>query len=174
MRGRDPSRAFLYTRSADLGLYVAVFMLIGSAGTSEIAAALESADLAIVFGSTICGEGRDRIDLTLEVPSGWNRVLKRSDLQGQDAFLTAVGTAAKAAGVPSVGAVVTPGPLLTPWSSVLDALLVSFMPGQEYGGALIDVLFGTVNPSGRLPVTLCVPSLDTVCAGASLAAFAEV
>ncbi|AXS84918.1 NADH-quinone oxidoreductase subunit L [Marinobacter sp. Arc7-DN-1] len=35
-------RAFLYTRSADLGLYVAVFMLIGSAGTSEIAASLET------------------------------------------------------------------------------------------------------------------------------------
>ncbi|MAX31665.1 MULTISPECIES: NADH-quinone oxidoreductase subunit L [Halomonadaceae] len=34
------SRAFLYTRSADLGLYVAVFILIGSAGTSEIAVSL--------------------------------------------------------------------------------------------------------------------------------------
>lgn len=36
------SRAFLYTRSADLGLYIAVFMLIGSVGTSEIAASLEA------------------------------------------------------------------------------------------------------------------------------------
>jgi NADH-quinone oxidoreductase subunit L len=35
------SRAFLYTRSADLGLYVAVFLLIGSSGTSEIAASLQ-------------------------------------------------------------------------------------------------------------------------------------
>ncbi|MDI5889560.1 NADH-quinone oxidoreductase subunit L [Halomonas rhizosphaerae] len=34
------SRAFLYTRSADLGLYIAVFILIGSAGTSEIAATM--------------------------------------------------------------------------------------------------------------------------------------
>tara|TARA_R110002110_G_scaffold3665_4_gene18958 strand:+ start:3070 stop:4887 length:1818 start_codon:yes stop_codon:yes gene_type:complete len=33
-------RAFLYTRSADLGLYVAAFLLIGLAGTSEIAATL--------------------------------------------------------------------------------------------------------------------------------------
>ena len=33
-------RAFLYTRSADLGLYVAAFLLIGVAGTSEIAATL--------------------------------------------------------------------------------------------------------------------------------------
>ncbi|MBJ7274867.1 proton-conducting transporter membrane subunit [Marinobacter salarius] len=36
------SRAFLYTRSADLGLYVAIFILIGSSGTSEIAASLEA------------------------------------------------------------------------------------------------------------------------------------
>ncbi|MBE97351.1 proton-conducting transporter membrane subunit [Marinobacter sp.] len=35
-------RAFLYTRSADLGLYVAVFMLIGATGTSEIAPSLEA------------------------------------------------------------------------------------------------------------------------------------
>ena len=44
------TRAFLYTRSADLGLYVAIFMLIGSAGTSEIAASLEgggSASIAV-------------------------------------------------------------------------------------------------------------------------------
>ena len=34
------SRAFLYTRSADLGLYIAIFILIGAAGTSQIAATL--------------------------------------------------------------------------------------------------------------------------------------
>ena len=39
-------RAFLYTRSADLGLYVAAFMLIGSAGSSEIGASLEAGDSA--------------------------------------------------------------------------------------------------------------------------------
>lgn len=33
-------RAFLYTRTADLGLYVAAFLLIGLAGTSEIAPTL--------------------------------------------------------------------------------------------------------------------------------------
>ena len=35
------TRAFLYTRSADLGLYVAVFLLIAASGSSEIAASLE-------------------------------------------------------------------------------------------------------------------------------------
>jgi beta-glucosidase len=104
----------------------------GSSG-SAIGAALKTADVALIFGSTICGEGEDRIDLSLNVPKRWNGILKRNDLQGQDEFIASVGTAAKAAGVPSVGAIVTPGPLLTPWSEQLDALLVSFMPGQEYG-----------------------------------------
>ncbi len=34
------TRAFIYTRSADLGLYIAVFVLIGAAGTSEISVTL--------------------------------------------------------------------------------------------------------------------------------------
>ena len=34
------TRAFLYTRSADLGLYLAIFVLVASAGTSEIPATL--------------------------------------------------------------------------------------------------------------------------------------
>ena len=36
------TRAFLYTRSADLGLYIAVFLLIGVAGTSEISPTLST------------------------------------------------------------------------------------------------------------------------------------
>ena len=38
--GSAATRAFLYTRSADLGLYVAVFVLIAQAGTSEISRTL--------------------------------------------------------------------------------------------------------------------------------------
>ncbi len=47
------SRAFLYTRSADLGLYIAAFILIGSAGTSEISAGLTTGGVA----ATIAGLG---------------------------------------------------------------------------------------------------------------------
>lgn len=44
------SRAFLYTRSADLGLYVAVFLLIGATGSSAIAATLESGAMSVAAG----------------------------------------------------------------------------------------------------------------------------
>lgn len=40
------TRAFLYTRSADLGLYVAIFVLVASTGTSEIPATLGTSGVA--------------------------------------------------------------------------------------------------------------------------------
>ncbi len=46
--GKSATRAFLYTRTADLGLYVAVFVLIAQTGTSEISLTLEVGGTAAV------------------------------------------------------------------------------------------------------------------------------
>ena len=40
------------------------------------------------------------------------------------------------------------------WATSVAAVLVMFLPGQEEGNAAVDILFGAVNPSGRLPLTL--------------------
>ena len=39
------------------------------------------------------------------------------------------------------------------WIDHIPALIATWYPGQEGGTALAEVLFGDVNPSGRLPVT---------------------
>ena len=47
----------------------------------------------------------------------------------------------------------TPGAVLTPWRHNVSAVVINFMPGQEAGNAVADILFGKVNPSARMPLT---------------------
>jgi beta-glucosidase len=42
---------------------------------------------------------------------------------------------------------------MTEWIDGISGLFHTWYPGQEGGRALADLLFGSVNPSGRLPVT---------------------
>lgn len=45
---------------------------------------------------------------------------------------------------------------LSAWAAVAPAILQAWYPGQEGGNALANILFGVVNPSGKLPDTLPV------------------
>ena len=40
-----------------------------------------------------------------------------------------------------------------PWLSSVKGVVEAWYPGQEDGDAIADILFGTVDPSGKLPVT---------------------
>lgn len=88
------------------------------------------------FGTT-CGENRDRDDIGLA--------------GRQQELLEAV----CAAGKPVVLVLLTGRSLAIEWASKnVGAILNAWEPGMLGGQAIAEVLFGQVNPSGKLPVTM--------------------
>jgi len=106
-------------------------------GTDNAAAAkaAKSAQLAIVFVTQWMTEGQD--NSTLSLPD------KQDDL-----------VAAIAAANPNTIVVLeNGGPVNMPWAPKTKAILESWYPGIGGGQAIANILFGRVNPSGKLPVT---------------------
>jgi hypothetical protein len=92
-------------------------------------------DVSIVFVSTTSHEGSDRANLNLP--------------PDHDALVKAVaGANSGANGKKTVVVAVTPGALLVPWSDKVAGVLLSMMPGQEYGNGRL--LAACRNPHSRL------------------------
>ena len=106
------------------------------------AAAAAAADVAIVFGHAEASEGSDRETLTL---SG-----------NIDSLVAAVG----AAQPKTIVYLAVPGPIRTDWRASAAAILVSFLPGEQIGPALVDILYGAVAPQAKLPVTFPIGEND--------------
>ncbi|KIW87831.1 uncharacterized protein Z519_11415 [Cladophialophora bantiana CBS 173.52] len=49
-----------------------------------------------------------------------------------------------------------------PWANNpnVTAIIAAHLPGQESGNAIVDILYGTVNPSGKLPYTIALSESD--------------
>jgi beta-glucosidase len=62
-------------------------------------------------------------------------------------------SALEATGKPVIVVVIAGRPLGLGPAAQANGLLMAYLPGTEGGSAVADVLFGTVNPSGKLPVT---------------------
>jgi beta-glucosidase len=54
------------------------------------------------------------------------------------------------------------GPNVMPWADNpnVTAIIAAHLPGQETGNAIVDVLYGAVNPSGHLPYTIAHEASD--------------
>jgi len=102
--------------------------------------------VSIVVVSTYSEEGSDRTSLTFDPLS------QICDLAapGQDNLIQVI----SAVSTKTVVAMTAPGAVLTPWRNSVQSILWGGLPGQEYGHALADVVFGSINPSGRMTVTL--------------------
>jgi beta-glucosidase len=80
-------------------------------------------------------EGRDRPDMDL--PGGQDELVRAIAAVNENPIV-----------VVNAGA-----PVAMPWVEDVKAILLAYYPGQEGGYALADILFGGVNPSGKLPVS---------------------
>lgn len=123
---------------------------------TDIAAAVElasSADVAIIFVATLSQEGRDRDSLSLDDGCVVNEREYNDQCKGNGDRQNELVAAVAAANPKTVVVASVPGAVLMPWSGDVAAILTNFMPGQQAGFAIADVLFGVVNPSGKLPLT---------------------
>jgi beta-glucosidase len=102
---------------------------------SAAAAFAMSADVAIVFVNQWETENIDLPNLNLP--------------NQQDALVTAVATV----NPHTIVVVESGGALLMPWLTRTAAVLEAWYPGQRGAEAIANILFGDVNPSGKLPIT---------------------
>jgi beta-glucosidase len=107
-------------------------------GIAEAAAAAKAADVAIVYVRDYETEGYDRPSLTLP--------------NAEDLLIQQV----VAANPRTIVVLQTGLPVTMPWLGSVPAVLEAWYGGQEQGNSIAAVLFGDVNPSGKLPVTFPV------------------
>lgn len=116
-------------------------------GFGEAVAAARSAEVAIV----VVG---GRSGLVAGCTSGES--IDRSTL-GLPGVQQALVEAVHATGTPTVVVLVDGRPLAIPAvAASVPALLHAFLPGEEGGAAVANVLFGATSPGGRLPVSMPV------------------
>ena len=86
----------------------------------------------------------------VNAPEGEETDLTTLDLSSTDETMIADVAAAN----PHTIVVINSGsPVVMPWLNSVAGVFENWYPGQEVGNAMAALIFGTVNPSGKLPVT---------------------
>jgi beta-glucosidase len=117
-------------------------------GFAAAIAAASNSDVSVIFvGSSSASPGYPHPDAT----SGEGYDLSDLKLPGvQEDLIKAV----KATGKPVVVVLVSGKPFAIPWvKNNVPAILTQWYPGEQGGTAIAEVLFGKVNPSGKLNVS---------------------
>ena len=105
-------------------------------GLQEAVDLARRSKVAIVVAGIREGEGQDRS--SLDLPGRQEELIQR----------------VAASGTPTVVLLLAGAPVtMEHWVEAPAAILDAFYPGQEGPRAIADVLFGDVNPSGKLPIT---------------------
>ncbi|KAL3427319.1 glycoside hydrolase family 3 domain protein [Phlyctema vagabunda] len=125
--------------SLSTGAYgITLGVSIGKASRYPDATALAAAaDISIIFVSDRWSEGNDN-SIGLTLPGD------------QDALISAIASTSKRTLVVAN----TNSAILMPWIDDVDAIMEAWYGGQQIGLGLARLLFGDVNPSGKLPFTM--------------------
>jgi beta-glucosidase len=146
IKNRAPLVAINYAKGSD----------INSDDTGGFSAAIEAArisDIVVFVGGlddTQEGEEQDRVGGSVQLPAQQQALVNE---------LAAIN--------PNIVVVLKSGGIVALEDSIqnIKGLIYAFYPGLEGGNAIADVLFGNVNPSGKLPLTMPrnddqLPALD--------------
>jgi len=110
-----------------------------TAGIAEAVALAKDSDVALIF----VGESADMVGEAASHSS--------LDLPGRQMDLV---KAIQATGKPTVVVLINGRPMTIPWiAENVPSILEAWMAGTQSGNAIADVLFGDVNPGGKLPAT---------------------
>ncbi|MDL2409589.1 glycoside hydrolase family 3 C-terminal domain-containing protein [Rhizobium calliandrae] len=105
---------------------------------AEAILGIKDADLVVVFVSTEVGydgEGSDR--RTLDIAPGQDELIRTLSRTNRNIAVV----------------VASPDAVVMPWVNHAKSVVEVFFSGQAMGGAIADVLFGKVNPSGKITTT---------------------
>jgi beta-glucosidase len=117
------------------------------ANLDEGKAAARAADVVVLMAGLVATEGADQPDANM--PDDQNRML--DELLGLN---------------PATVVVMKDGnPVLMPWIDKAPAVLEAWNQGAEDGHVVADLLFGVVNPSGKVPTSYPRSEDDTLYAG---------
>jgi beta-glucosidase len=113
----------------------------------EVKAAATDADVVVIMAGLVATEGEDQPDMNM--------------LNEQNRLIAEIGPVNPT----TVVVLKDSNPVLMPWIDAVPAVIEVWNQGEEDGHAVADLLFGVVNPSGKLPTTYPRSAEDTLVAG---------
>jgi beta-glucosidase len=129
--------------------------------TADAVAAASAADVAVVFVNDAEIEGADRPDLNAHSGTcSFADLASPTSCTDSPLDQNALVSAVAVANPHTVVVIQSGGPIAMPWAGQVQGILEDWFPGQADGDAIAPVLFGDVDPSGKLPVTFPVKVSD--------------
>jgi beta-glucosidase len=106
---------------------------------AEYVAAAKAADAVIYFGGLSHGDDRESIDRPdMKLPNSQDEIISNLLKANKKTVVFLVAGSA----------------VEMPWVDEANAIIWGWYGGMEAGNAFSDILFGDVNPSGKMPITL--------------------